>query len=75
MESIGYWTPADKPNTLIYIIKHKSMDAAKKSWHDFSEDADWKIVAVETNKNGPILAAPPQSTYMYATDYSLNFLK
>ena len=35
MESVGYWVPADEPNsknTLIYVIKHKSRDAAKESY-------------------------------------------
>jgi hypothetical protein len=75
MESIGYWIPVDKPNTLIYIIKHKSMAAAKQSWQNFINDPAWKIVAEETNKNGPILAATPESVYMTETDYSLKLMK
>ena len=29
MQNVAYWTPADEPNTLIYIIAHKDADAAK----------------------------------------------
>ena len=32
MESVGYWVPTAEPkskNTLIYVIKHKSRDAAQ----------------------------------------------
>lgn len=75
MKSIGYWVPIDKPNTLIYIIKHKSMDAAKQSWQNFINDPEWKIVAEETNKNGPILVSAPESIYMTETDYSLKLMK
>ena len=75
MESIGYWLPVDKTNTLIYILRHKSTEAAKQSWQNFINDPDWKIVAEETNKNGPILASSPESIFMKATDYSLDFLK
>src|SRR6516165_10576478 len=35
MQNVAYWVPTDekpKDNTLIYIIAHKSQDAAKKSW-------------------------------------------
>jgi len=71
IESIGYWVPNDTPNTLIYIIKHKSMDAAKQSWSDFAADPDWKVVAVQSNKNGQILAKAPGSVYMSATAYSM----
>lgn len=75
MESIGYWVPVDKDNTLIYIIRHKSMIAAKQNWQNFIDDPDWKIVAEETNRNGAILAFSPESVFMTATDYSLSMLK
>ena len=35
MQNVGYWVPADPPNsenTLVYILAHKSREAAKKSW-------------------------------------------
>src|SRR5262245_37858208 len=41
MTNIGYWVPTDEPrsqNTLIYILAHKSRDAATKSWKDFQAD-------------------------------------
>lgn len=75
MESIGYWMPVDKENTLIYIIRHKSMNAAKQNWQNFIDDPDWKIVAEETNRKGAILAVSPESVFMIATDYSLSILK
>lgn len=75
ISSVGYWTPNDKPNTLIYVIRHNSMAAAKKSWQDFFDDPDWKAVAISSTANGPILASSPESVYMKATNYSLNMLK
>src|SRR5437764_509658 len=51
--SIGYWTPANGPkgagNTLIYILAHKSVDAAKKSFDEFRKDPDW-IAAREASE-------------------------
>ncbi len=74
MENIGYWVPVDKENgaenTLIYIIAHKSRDAAKASWAAFSSDPEWKAVAKASEANGKILAQKPGSIYMTATDYS-----
>ncbi len=70
MENIGYWEPIDTPNTLIYIIKHKSVDAAKASWADFINDPEWKVVAEESNRDGQILAERPKSVFMVDTDYS-----
>jgi len=71
MELIGYWVPMDKEkgDKLIYIIAHKSRDAAKKSWQDFQDDPDWKKVRAESEANGK-LVEKMESVYMAATDYS-----
>lgn len=77
MESIGYWVPTDEvtsKNTLIYVIKHASRDAAKASWQAFLADPDWKKVAKESQLDGQILAKAPDSVYMNATDYTPEFL-
>lgn len=76
MESIGYWVPTDEPkskNTLIYVIKHKSREAAKASWAAFLADPEWKKVAEESQRDGKILAKRPDSVFMEATDYSPKF--
>ncbi len=69
MKNIMYWTPVDKPNTLIYVIAHKDKAAADASWAAFREDPVWKKVAEETQKNGK-LVDKVESVYMTATDYS-----
>ncbi len=69
MTNIMYWTPVDKPNTLIYVIAHKNKAAADASWAAFRDDPEWKKVAEETQKNGK-LVDKVESVYMTATDYS-----
>ncbi|MDP6722024.1 MAG: NIPSNAP family protein [Pirellulaceae bacterium] len=76
MASVGYWVPTDEPesqNTLIYVIKHKSRDAAKASWKAFIADPEWKKVARESQKDGQILAKAPESVFMNAAAYSPEF--
>lgn len=73
IESVAYWHPADEPaasDTLIYIIRHNSRDAAKKSWSAFAKDPAWRKVAEESQRDGKFLRERPESTYMKATDYS-----
>jgi hypothetical protein len=73
IESVGYWVPTDgekSKNTLIYVIKHKSRDAAKASWKAFGSDPEWQKVAKQSQKDGKILAKRPESVYMEVTDYS-----
>ena len=73
IQNVAYWTPVEEPksqNTLVYIIKHASPDAAKKSWSAFVSDPEWKKVAKASQVDGRILATRPESTYMSATDYS-----
>jgi hypothetical protein len=74
MENVAYWTPTDGEaagNTLIYVLKHASREAADASWKAFRDDPEWQRVAAESQKkHGKILAQPPQSTFMKVTDYS-----
>lgn len=74
IENIAYWTPIAKEdgaeNTLIYIIKHPSRDAAKKNWAEFQSDPEWKKVREASEANGKILAKAPESIFMTATEYS-----
>ncbi len=69
MKNIMYWTPIDKPNTLIYVIAHKDKAAADASWTAFREDPEWKKVAEETQRDGK-LVEKVESVYMSPTDYS-----
>jgi hypothetical protein len=70
IQSIGYWVPVATENTLVYVIKHKSRDAAKASWQAFIADPAWKKVARESQLDGKLLATAPESVYMETTDYS-----
>lgn len=71
IKNVAYWHPTEQPaaqDTLIYIIKHDSRDAAKASWKAFGADPDWKAAAKASGVGR--LAKPPESTYMQPTDYS-----
>ena len=69
MKNIMYWTPVDKPNTLIYVIAHRDKAAAEASWKAFRDDPEWKKVAEETQRDGK-LVDKVESVYMTPTDYS-----
>jgi hypothetical protein len=76
MESVGYWVPTDgekSKNTLIYVLKHKSREAAAASFKAFGADPAWKKAAKESQKDGKILAKRPESVFMETTDYSPNW--
>lgn len=71
--NVGYWVPVDEENgsknTLIYIIEHKSRDAAKASWKAFGADPDWQAARKASEEGGKILAGI-ESIFMTPTDYS-----
>jgi len=72
MENVGYWVPQDEPahsNTLVYIIAHKSREAAKASWDAFRADPEWKKVAAESEASGKIVVKV-ESVFMDPIDYS-----
>jgi NIPSNAP protein len=69
MTSIGYWTPVDTPNTLIYILAHSSVDEAKKNWEAFRSDPEWQKVKAQTEAQG-LTGIKVESRFLQPTDYS-----
>lgn len=73
IELIGFWIPTDKEkgaeNTLVYLLAHKSREAARKSYADFGADPEWKKAQSESEANGK-LVEKIESVFLGATDYS-----
>jgi L-rhamnose mutarotase len=69
MTNVAYWVPENKPNTLIYLLKHKNVAARNKSFAAFGADPEWKKVFRESRKNGPIVIKV-DSKILKPTDYS-----
>lgn len=77
MTHIGYWTPMDQKqgadDTLIYILAHKSREAAAASFKAFREDPAWIAArkASEEKAGGSLTVKDGvQSIFMKPTDYS-----
>jgi hypothetical protein len=69
IKNIAYWVPLDKPDTLIYIVAHKSRAAADKSWKEFQADPEWQNARKESEINGA-LVKKFERQYMSPTEYS-----
>jgi hypothetical protein len=71
MTLIGYWTPVDTADTLVYVLGYPDREAAKKSWKAFLDDPVWKRAFEESHKTagGPIVTKV-DSQFMNPTDYS-----
>ncbi len=72
MHSVAYWTPQDKPlseNTLIYVLRFPSREAATKAWADFRNDEEWKKVSAASEANGKIVDHVV-SVFMNPADFS-----
>jgi hypothetical protein len=72
MTNIGYWTPVEEPrskDTLIYVLAHDSVEAAKQSWEGFRGDPDWIKARTASEAAGPIVRKV-ESVYLNPTDYS-----
>jgi hypothetical protein len=73
MEIVGFWIPNEKEqgseNKLVYILAHKSREAAKKSFAEFGKDPEWQKARAESEVNGK-LVEKVESVFMSATDYS-----
>lgn len=72
MTNIVYMTPMDAPqseNTLVYLLAHKSREAAKASFDAFRKDPDWVKARTESEAPGPIVVKV-DSVFLTPTDYS-----
>jgi len=76
MQPVAYWVATDGPallagggGTLIYILRHRSRDAATASWAHFKIDPEWVDLKAETERNGAFVAAQ-EHTFMKLTDFS-----
>ena len=77
MSHFGYWTPMDAAqgadDTLIYILAHKSREAAAASFKAFREDPDWVAArkASEEKAGGSLTVKDGvTAAFMKPTDYS-----
>jgi len=77
MTNLFYWKLLpDQPNaenTLVYMLAHKSADAAKASFDAFRADPDWIATKkASEEKGGGSLTVPDgvKSVFLKATDYS-----
>jgi NIPSNAP len=74
MKNVVYCTPIDKDgkpveNTLVYLLAHKSQQAARDSFAAFGKDEDWIKARTESEKDGKIVAKV-ESQFLVPTDYS-----
>ena len=72
MKNVAYWTATDEPkkaNTLVYILKYPSREAATASWKAFQDDPEWQQVRNKSEENGK-LVEKVDSTFLVLTDFS-----
>lgn len=72
IENVAYLVKTDEagsPNTLIYLLAHKSRDAADASWKAFRDDPDWKKAHAESEANGK-LVAKSEVVFLTPTEYT-----
>ena len=71
MELVGYWTPTDKEETLVYILAYPSLEARDKSWKAFRDDPDWQKVYKQSHIDaGGKIVKKVDSVFLNPTDYS-----
>jgi hypothetical protein len=76
MHNVAFWIPTDETTnfeapgrTLIYLLRHKSREAARESWAKFKGDPEWVALKAETEKDGTFVIKN-ESTFMKLTDFS-----
>lgn len=72
MHAILYSVAAEPPlseNTFVYILEHKSRDAAKESWKGFMADPEVRKAIADSNEGGRAVVKV-ESVFVTPTDFS-----
>lgn len=73
MVNVGYWTPMDEKDgsadKLVYLLEHKSRDAAKASWKSFGADPQWQDAKKKSEAAGKVVEKV-DSVFLVPTDYT-----
>jgi hypothetical protein len=73
MSLVAYWTPTDKPDTLVYVLAYPSMAAREKAWNGFRDDPVWQAAfkgSRERAGGSLLIKGGVVSQFLKATDYS-----
>jgi hypothetical protein len=66
---VGFWMPADRPDTVLYMLAHPSCEAAPAGWKAFNDDPAWIAAKSASEKDGP-LVTKVEKVFMSPTAYS-----
>jgi hypothetical protein len=69
IDVVGFWTPTDRPNTLMYMLAHPTCDAAARHWKEFFDDPEWISARDASERNGT-LVSKVEKVFMTPTPYS-----
>jgi hypothetical protein len=72
MHGVAYWVPMDEPlagRTIVYLLRHKSREAATESWAKFGKDPEWVALKAESEKDGAFVKVH-DVTFLKLTDFS-----
>lgn len=69
MKNVVYLTPVGEDNKLVYLLAHKSKEAADRSFAAFRADPEWVRIRDDSEKDGKIVAKV-ESVFLNPTDYS-----
>lgn len=69
MTNVVYLTPEKSDNTLVYLVAHKSREAADASWAAFQKDPVWAKARDASEADGKIVMKVERQ-YLHPTDYS-----
>ena len=56
---VGFWESAvgGRTNTLYYMLAFKSLGDLETAWKEFGADPEWREVAAESEKDGPLIVS------------------
>lgn len=54
---VHYWTSAEEPDAMYYLVAFPDEAARSAAWAAFGADAEWKSAKAASEREGPLLAS------------------
>jgi hypothetical protein len=62
LDVAGFWTDADDPRRIVYLLRFEDSDAQQQAWAGFQGDPQWTAAKEASEADGPIVGSMSSRT-------------
>lgn len=55
LDVVGFWTDAEDPKRIVYLLRFEDAEAQARAWDGFKQDPQWAAAKAASEADGPII--------------------